>query len=236
MDGTRRFEWAPVGNVLDRGAVCDSLTDLGKWRLLSDHEDLMSLPAWFDGAARYRLSKGIEADFDAMLVPNEAPFQCRSKFKLSGQAGRYLVWEMFPTGFDPAFADELQWVLVREVPPTIMMTCSVCPDNFEYKAVFTTLAGNVVRECWLEAPLEELDPDVRAGLPAYAATAAVDERLLQSRNQKVCIMLEGSAEPLGIETASDIMWCSPGSESQEGSSGGSWPEDEDEESFEEQSP
>ena len=237
MDGTRRFEWALVGNVFDRAAVLESLSELGKWRLVSDPEELVL--AGFDWTARHRASEGIEADFDVMLMAaagSEPPFLCRSKYKLTGPAFSCLVWELVPAWFDPGFVDGLKWVLVREVPPAIMLTCSVHPDNFEYKAVFSTLAGNVVRECWLEAPPAELGPDARADLVAFAAAAAVDEHLIQSQNQKVCVMLEGNEEPVGIETVSDIMCCSPGPESEEGSSGGYWPEDEDEESFDEQSP
>ena len=207
MNGTRRFEWALVGDVFDEAAVIKTLHEPRAWLLLSDKAENVDLvTAWFE------LEKEREAGFDLLLVsldPNEPNLHCRSTSELSGGLCICLVRELCPTlppGHDPKPFDEVKRVLIREVPPTFMLTCSIYPARLDYKAVFTTLAGNVMTECWIGSPPEELDPHECTDLTGVASTAAADQGHLQSQNQKVCVMLEGSPEPLGIETVPDFVW------------------------------
>ena len=207
MNGTRRFEWALVEDVFDEAAAIKTLHGPREWLLLSDKAETVDLlTAWFE------LEEEREAGFDLFLMsltPYEPNLHCRSTSKLSGGFCICLVRELspaLPPGRDPKPFDEVKRVLIREVPPALMLTCSIYPARLDYKAVFTTLAGNVMAEGWIRSPPEELEPHERTGLTRVASTAAAAQGHLQSQNQKVCVMLEGSPEPLGIETVPDFVW------------------------------
>ena len=81
------------------------------------------------------------------------------------------------------------------------MTCDltkIAAERFEAK--FTTLAGEPMLR--LQCP----SPDAAAALTMSACKAAASQGRLRSRNQEVCVLLEGEAEPLGIEKVPDLFW------------------------------
>ena len=106
--------------------------------------------------------------------------------------------------YDAEELDHAAWVnypashvYVREVPPPLMVTCSLSHiENQDFEAVLTTMAG---------AQLLRI-PRVLEQLAADAACAAVAQGRLQSRNREVCTLLEGQTEPLGILTVPDFFW------------------------------
>ena len=105
----------------------------------------------------------------------------------------HAAWVNYPAG----------QVYVREVPPPLMVTCSLSHiENEDFEAVFTTMAGaRLLRIPGVSNPSSSIEK-----LAADAACAAVAQGLLQSRNREVSALLDGQTEPLGILTVPDFLW------------------------------
>jgi len=105
----------------------------------------------------------------------------------------HAAWVNYPAGH----------VYVREVPPPLMVTCSLSHiENQDFEAVLTTMAGaQLLRIPRVSNPSSSMEQ-----LAADAACAAVAQGCLQSRNREVCTLLEGQTEPLGILTVPDFFW------------------------------
>jgi hypothetical protein len=112
--------------------------------------------------------------------------------------------------YDAEELDHAAWVnytaghvYIREVPPPLMVTCSLSHiESQDFEAIFTTMAGVPL----LRIPRVSNPSSSMEQLAADAACAAVAQGRLQSRNREVCTLLEGQTEPLGILTVSDFLW------------------------------
>ena len=179
------------------------------WRLLrSPFEEVLG--QWVE---RLLLSRGqAEADSDEkgdfhLQFSDECFVHCRIEKELQGQGWSCLLREIDPAvpswlDIPPFEFEEIRRIVVREVPPTFIVTCSLSPIEPEvYKAIFTTLGGQTIAESYIVS-----QSPVTVELGSLPAIAAARQGRLQSQNQKVCVMLEGEAEPLGIRFAPKSAW------------------------------
>lgn len=182
MSGRRRLEWSkrldagPTGwTLLNTGVVCSNTEQA---------------PGWFIPR------------LDIIDQGNQVCLECRFR-KWCEEAPGMAV-------YDAEELDHAAWVnypagqiYVREVPPPLMVTCSLSHiESQDFEAIFTTMAGVPL----LHIPRVSNPSSSMEQLAADAACAAVAQGRLQSRNREVCTLLEGQTEPLGILTVSDFLW------------------------------
>ena len=94
-------------------------------------------------------------------------------------------------------------IYVREVPPPLVVTCSLNPiDDDGSEAVFTTVAGSVMLR------LNRVDhyESTLKGLAQIVAMAAAAQDRVQSRNREICVFLEGHAHLQSIVTVPEFYW------------------------------
>ena len=105
--------------------------------------------------------------------------------------------------YDDAFGDyPVGLFCAREVPGHLVFKCALAvnDDMQSFGATFTTLAGRQI--CGVSQ--KSLPPLLRMrDLTAMVADAAKIDGLLQSRNQKVCVLLDGHAAPICAQT---VLW------------------------------
>jgi hypothetical protein len=204
MDPLRRFEWAMIENISDKALTAEVLQDPLSWEEMRPHPKMdRFLERWTESHPP-AVDEKHEADFYMFLGTDF--LCCRPEEKLP----RRQTWIYAVRAEDPAMPPELQTaafhrvkkVAVREVPPTLVVTCSftaIAQDYFQAK--FTTLAGELMLS--FECP-RPCSADV---LTMSACKAAANQGRLWSRNQEVCVLLEGETEPLGIEKVPELYWC-----------------------------
>ena len=198
------FEWAMVGNIFDEAAVARALARPRRWRLLGDLFGEV-LEEWVAGrplsTAQGDEGSDQKGEFDMELY-GECFVRCRLERELHGQGWCCLVRDL-DSDDEPEFEDAMR-VVVREIPPTLLVTCSVSPatSSQPHDVTFTALAGNLIAQ----SSIETFGPAKFAELCQLAVLAAVQQGRLRSQNQKVCVMLEGQAEPLGVLTVPHHVW------------------------------
>ena len=90
-------------------------------------------------------------------------------------------------------------VIVRDVPPPLLVNCEVTVTENKYKALFTTLAGSE-----LATMQEDLLPLLMVGhLVRHAKTHACTTGHLRSKNREVWLLISGSIYPLSPPT---VLW------------------------------
>ena len=205
----RRFEWALVWNAFDQAAMARALARPQSWRLLrGPFEEVLG--QWVE--TLLLTPEQAEADGDEKgdfhLQFSDGCFvHCRLEKELENQGWSCLLREIDPAlpqwlDLPPFEFEEVRRIVVREVPPTFIVTCSLSPIEPEvYKAIFTTLGGQTIAESYIVS-----QSPVTVELGSLPAIAAARQGRLQSQNQKVCVMLEGEAEPLGIRFAPKSAW------------------------------
>ena len=203
MDSPRRFEWAMIENISDKALTADVLQDPLSWEELSPYQQMdRFLERWTESHPP-AVDETHEGDF-YMCLGNDF-LCCRPEKKLQ----RRQIWIYAVRGDDPAMPPELQTstfdkrkkVAVREVPPTLVVTCSfttIAKDRFQ--ATFTTLAGELMLS--LQCP-RSYSAD---SLTMSACAAAANQGRLWSCSQEVCVLLEGETEPLGIGKVPEPYW------------------------------
>ena len=210
--GGRCFEWALVGNAFGQVAMARALARPQSWRLLrGPFEEVVGqwaetlLPSQ-DSQEQAEADGEEKGDFHLQFSDGFF-LHCRLEKELKDQGWSCLLREIDPAlpqwlDLPPFEFEEVRRVVVREVPPTFIVTCSLSPIEPEvYKAIFTTLGGQTMAESYIESQ----DP-VTLELGSVPAIAAARQGRLQSQNQKVCVMLEGKAEPLGVRFAPKSAW------------------------------
>ena len=203
MDSPRRFEWTMIENIFDKALTADVLQDPLSWEEFCPYPEMdRFLERWTESHPP-AVDEKHEADFYMHLGSDF--LCCRPEKKLPCE-----VWIYAVRADDPAMPPELQTtafarkkrVAVREVPPTLLVTCTftaIAQDHFQ--ANLTTLAGELMLS--LECPrLYSAE-----GLTMTVCKAAASQGRLWSCNQEVCVLLEGEAEPLGIGKVPELYWC-----------------------------
>lgn len=202
MEPPRRFEFAVIENIFDKGLVAEVLRHPQSWEELCPDPSLDRLLERWTESLPPTVDEEREDDF-YLFVDNDF-LCCRPKQRLR----RRQVWICSVRAEDPAVPPELQTaafdkakrVAVREVPPTLVLTCGLTElAQGLFQAKFTTLADELMLS--IQCP-----PGAEAALTMSACKAAASQGRLQSRNQEVCVLLEGETEPLGIEKVPDLYW------------------------------
>ena len=207
--GGRHFEWAAVWNAFDKTAMARALARPQSWNLMRGPFE-EALEEW--AGAQPAPPAPAEEDDDEigdfqLQLSDECYLHCRLEKELPDQGWSCLFREVDPTlpqwlDLPPYEFEEIRRIVVREVPPTLFVTCSVTPaEPGRCQAIFTTLGGDVVIESYVKAR-DAATPE----LCLIPATAAAQQGRLQSRNQKVCVMLEGRVEPLGARAPPKSAW------------------------------
>ena len=203
MEPPRRFEYAVIDDVFDEGLMIEVLRRPQSWEELCPDLSLDKLlERWTEGRPP---AVDAEREDDIYLFVDGDFLCCRPEARLL----RCQIWIYSVRAEDPAMPPELQTaafdeakkIAMREVPSTFVVTCDltkIAAGRFEAK--FTTLAGEPMLR--LQCP----SPDAAAALTMSACKAAASQGRLRSRNQEVCVLLEGEAEPLGIEKVPDLFW------------------------------
>ena len=145
-----------------------------------------------------------QVDFD-MELADGCFVHCRLEKELPGQGWCCILREtnpMLPSWLNPRPFERFRRIVAREVPPSLLVTCSLSFKGRNYEAIFTTLAGNVITDSYVDS----LEPSKLAGLVSTPALAAAQQGRLQSQNQEVCVMLEGKAKPLGVVVVPEFAW------------------------------
>ena len=203
--GARSFECALVSNVFDEAAVVRALARPRRWRLLDDLFGEV-LEKWVAGRSQSSGQAGEgggpNGDFDMQLYGG-CIARCRLERELHGQGWSCLIREL-DSDDESEFEDTMR-VVVREVPPALLVTCSVSPAvrSQSHDVTFATLAGNLIAR----SSIETFGPGKLAELCRLAVLATAQQNRVRSQNQKVCVMLEGQAEPLGVLTVPHPVWC-----------------------------
>ena len=105
--------------------------------------------------------------------------------------------------YDPWVSYPAGEIYVREVPPPLVLTCSLNPiDDTGSEAVLTTVAGSVV----LRIERVENNSMTMERLADTAAMAAAAQNRIQSRNQEVCILSEGQPHLRNTVTVPALWW------------------------------
>ena len=148
-----------------------------------------------EGIEEYDNEKG---GFD-LCVADGGFVQCRVKKQLTGELWCCLLRDIgpaLPPWFDASPFKRFRRIMVREVPPAVLVTCSLTRNGIQYDAVLTTMSGQVIAEDYYVESVESLDPEKLAELARLFPLAVAQQGGLQSQNQEVCVMLEGRQELL----------------------------------------
>ena len=206
----RRFEWALVRNINDEAAAHKFLARPQSWKamdapfdqILEDRAAGLQEPPPPEGIEEYDNEKG---DFDLCLADGGF-LQCRVEKQLPGE-----LWCCLLRDIDPALPPQLnaspferfKRVMVREVPPALLVTCSLTRNGAQYyDAVLTTMSGQVIAE----DSVESLEPPKLKELAHHLTLEVAQQGRLQSQNQEVCTMLEGKQEPLSVVVVPEFAW------------------------------
>ena len=206
----RRFECALVRNVDDEDAARKFLARPHSWKemgcpfdqILEDRAAGLREPPPPEGIEEYDNEKG---DFDLRLADGGF-VQCRVEEQLPGELWRCLVRDIdpaLPPQFNAAPFERFRRVMVREVPPALLVACSLTRNAAQhYDATFTTMSGQVITE----DSVESLEPLKLKELAHHLALEVAQQGRLQSQNQEVCTMLEGKQEPLSVVVVPEFAW------------------------------
>ena len=204
MEPSRRFEYAVIENIYEKASVImEILNDPQSWEELAPDPRLDELLERWTEIQPPTVDEPHEDDF--YLFVGDDFLCCRPDVKLPHSP----IWIYSVRAEDPAAPphlqtaafDEARQVPLREVPPTFVLTCGlaeIAPGRLQAK--FTTLAGELMMCVQCPSPADA------ALLTMSACEAAAHQGRLLSRNQEVCVLLEGESEPLGIEKVPDLFW------------------------------
>ena len=182
--GDRRLEWS---RCLD-GGPC-AWTAFNPGTTCHDNQDA---PGWFMPAFHIVDQEFLKCRFLTWCADKPAVAV------YAAQELRYCgFWVGYPAGE----------VYVREVPPPLVVTCSLNPiDDNGSEAVFTTVAGSVMLR------LNRVDhyESTLKGLAQIVAMAAAAQDRVQSRNREVCVILEGQRRQESTVTVPEFFWAKLG--------------------------
>ena len=207
MEG-RRFEWAVVENACCEAAVQQCLNDMRSWRLMNPrfNGDMVSVSTtdrldW--------LLRTFTIYWDIMPAELGRFFQCHVMGTFREDIWAYRLEFYEDNEVDEGGFSELQKqalcdyaVALREVPPSLVVTCNLVIEEDFFEAAFTTMSGRELLH-------------LKEGLPAHGVLrghqlmtpckeAAVAEGCFKSINQQVCIFLNGAATEIA---ELDVVWC-----------------------------
>ena len=204
----RRFEWAVVENACCEAAVQQCLNDMRSWRLMNPrfNGDMVSVST---GKRLNWSLRTFTIYWDIMPAEFGRFFQCHVMGTFREDIWAYRL-EFYEEGEDDEDGfTELQKqalrdyaVALREIPPSLVVTCNLVVEEDFFEAAFTTMSGREFLH-------------LKEGLPAHGVLrgqqliaackeAAAAEGCLKSINQQVRILLNGAA----TEVAElDVLWC-----------------------------
>ena len=196
MDAVPCLECAFVENVLEEEAVAKHLSDPESWRMLDPEigqtfEACDGPPGW---KVNLHTSEMYVDDISSVVRGADSPgtWMMHSWFHMLEHTGHA------NTAVDLSHCR----LVVREVPKPLIINCALtilqregCRDCF--KAVFTTLSGSFVMQLQdvLLSALRMCDL-----LEYMDESVAIIRRLMQSKNQKLCVLVNGSTEQLACDT------------------------------------
>ena len=206
----RRFEWALVRNIHDEVAVREFLARPQSWKemdgpfdqILEERAAGLQEPPPPEGIEEYDNEKG---DFDLHLADGGF-VQCRVEKQLAGELWCCLLRDIdpaLPPWFNASPFERFRRIMVREVPPAVLVTCSLTRNGAQYDVVLTTMSGQVIaKDYYVESP----DPEKLAALARLFPLTVAQQGRLHSQNQEVCVMLEGQQEPLLVGVVPEFAW------------------------------
>lgn len=208
MASARCFEFAFIENIFDQASVNECLENPRSWNAIafgSFSQEIFDKACFDISNGERNASKDdevwIEEDLVAFCLDLDGRgrfVQCYLEGRLSNDALCFTFRENAPArtpSLQPEYCHRKNRVVIREVPATLILTCSmskIAEDNFEGK--ITALSGGLVAHI-----RDGIVPSQKCDLTIRAAVAAAHQGRLQSQNQRVCLLLEGQTIPLGEE-------------------------------------